>query len=73
MTETIVSSETLVEKPESIAVLREGITSGSISAVQLAEEYYARIAAHNPLLNVYLSLTKEQALEQAERWIASRP
>lgn len=67
MTETIVSSETLVEKPESIAVLREGITSGSISAVQLAEEYYARIAAHNPLLNVYLSLTKEQALGQAER------
>ncbi len=67
MTETIVSSETLIEKPESIAVLREGITSGSISAVQLAEEYYARIAAHNPLLNVYLSLTREQALEQAER------
>jgi aspartyl-tRNA(Asn)/glutamyl-tRNA(Gln) amidotransferase subunit A len=55
----------LVEKPESIAVLREGITSGSISAVQLAEEYYARIAVHNPLLNVYLSVTREQALEQA--------
>jgi aspartyl-tRNA(Asn)/glutamyl-tRNA(Gln) amidotransferase subunit A len=67
MTETIVSSETMVEKPESIAVLREGIVSGSISAVQLAEEYYARIAAHNPLLNVYLSLTRELALEQAER------
>jgi aspartyl-tRNA(Asn)/glutamyl-tRNA(Gln) amidotransferase subunit A len=31
----------------------------------LAERYYARIAEHNPLLNVYLSLTKEQALEQA--------
>jgi aspartyl-tRNA(Asn)/glutamyl-tRNA(Gln) amidotransferase subunit A len=60
-----VSTESLVEKPESIAVLREGITSGSISAVQLAEEYYARIAVHNPLLNVYLSLTREQALEQA--------
>jgi aspartyl-tRNA(Asn)/glutamyl-tRNA(Gln) amidotransferase subunit A len=57
----------MVEKPESIAVLREGITSGSISAVQLAEEYYARIAAHNPLLNVYLSLMREQALEEAAR------
>jgi aspartyl-tRNA(Asn)/glutamyl-tRNA(Gln) amidotransferase subunit A len=66
MTETNVSSETLVEKPETIAVLREGIAAGSISAVQLAEEYYARIAMHNPLLNVYLSLTKEQALEQAD-------
>ena len=64
---TSVSTESLVEKPESIAVLREGITSGSISAVQLAEEYYARIAAHNPLLNVYLSLTREQALEEAAR------
>jgi aspartyl-tRNA(Asn)/glutamyl-tRNA(Gln) amidotransferase subunit A len=64
---TSVSTESMVEKPESIAVLREGITSGSISAVQLAEEYYARIAAHNPLLNVYLSLTREQALEEAAR------
>src|ERR1700761_3326329 len=64
---TSVSTESLVEKPESIAVLREGITSGSISAVQLAEEYYARIAAHNPLLNVYLSLTRERALEEAAR------
>jgi len=60
------TTETLVEKPETIAVLREGIAAGSISAVQLAEEYYARIATHNPLLNVYLSLTKEQALEQAD-------
>ena len=64
---TSVSTESLVEKPESIAVLREGITSGSISAVQLAEEYYARIAAHNPQLNVYLSLTRERALEEAAR------
>ena len=65
--EAKVATETLVEKPESIAVLREGIAAGSISAVQLAEEYYARIAVHNPTLNVYLSLTRDQALEQAER------
>ena len=67
MKDTTEMTETLVEKPESIAVLREGIASGSISAVQLAEEYFARIAAHNPLLNVYLSLTRQQALEQAEQ------
>ena len=60
-------TETLVEKPPTIAALREGIASGVISAVELAEQYYARIAVHNPLLNVYLSLTREQALEQAER------
>ena len=69
MTETSLTThptETLVEKPPTIASLREGIASGVISAVELAEQYYARIAAHNPLLNVYLSLTREQALEQAE-------
>jgi aspartyl-tRNA(Asn)/glutamyl-tRNA(Gln) amidotransferase subunit A len=57
--------ETLVEKPATIAALREGIASGSTKATDLAETYYARIAALNPLLNVYLSLTREQALEQA--------
>ena len=59
------TTETLLEKPATILELREGIASGVISAVELAEQYYARIAAHNPLLNVYLSLTREQALEQA--------
>src|ERR1700678_2080387 len=67
MTETSLNMETLVEKPPAIAELRGGIASGVISAVELAEQYYARIAAHNPLLNVYLSLTREQALEQASR------
>jgi aspartyl-tRNA(Asn)/glutamyl-tRNA(Gln) amidotransferase subunit A len=66
MTETSLTTETLVEKPPTIAELRHGIASGVISAVELAEQYYARIAAHNPLLNVYLALTREQALEQAE-------
>jgi aspartyl-tRNA(Asn)/glutamyl-tRNA(Gln) amidotransferase subunit A len=61
----ILTTETLVEKPASIAVLREGIAAGAISAVELAEEYYARIATYNSLLNIYLSLTREQALEQA--------
>jgi aspartyl-tRNA(Asn)/glutamyl-tRNA(Gln) amidotransferase subunit A len=59
------TTETLVEKPATIAVLREGIASGAILATELAEQYYARIATYNPLLNVYLSLTREQALEQA--------
>jgi aspartyl-tRNA(Asn)/glutamyl-tRNA(Gln) amidotransferase subunit A len=65
MAETLVTTENLVEKPATIAALREGIVSGAVKAVELAEQYYARIEAHNPLLNVYLSLTKERALEQA--------
>ncbi|WP_263355716.1 Asp-tRNA(Asn)/Glu-tRNA(Gln) amidotransferase subunit GatA [Acidicapsa ligni] len=66
MTETT-STEPLVEKPATIAALRAGIASGTTKATALAEHYYARIEAHNPLLNVYLSLTKERALQQAER------
>jgi len=61
------TTETLVEKPAAIATLREGITSGAILATELTEQYYARIAAHNSLLNVYLSLTKDRALQQAAR------
>jgi len=59
------STENLVEKPATIAALREGIASGTVPAVELAERYYARITALNPLLNVYLSLSREQALAQA--------
>ena len=65
MTETKLSAENLVEKPATIAALREGIASGTLPAVELAKRYYARIEKHNPLLNVYLSLSREQALEQA--------
>ena len=57
--------ENLVEKPATIAALREGVASGTVPAAKLAEHYYERIAAHNPLLNVYLSLSREQAMEQA--------
>ena len=57
----------LVEKPQSLAVLRAEIAAGRLRAEDLAAGYYDRIARKNPLLNVYLSLTKERALEQAAR------
>ena len=59
--------ETFVAKPETMCRLREDISSGAMNAVDLAAGYYDRIAALNPQLNVYLSLTKERALEQAAR------
>ncbi len=62
MTEKV---ENLVQKPETIANLRAGIANGTVKATDLAETYYRRIAEHNPLLNVYLTLTREQALQQA--------
>ena len=61
------TTETFVEKPKTIAELREAIAAGSLKAVDLAASYYDRIAKVNPRLNVYLSLTRERALEQASR------
>ena len=58
-------AENFVQKPKSLAELHTAIASGSTKATDLAASYYDRIAAVNPRLNVYLSLTKERALEQA--------
>lgn len=56
-----------VEKPKSLAELRESIATGRVKAADLAASYYDRIAEVNPRLNIFLSLTKERALEQAAR------
>ena len=56
-----------VERPKTLAELREGIAAGRIKSADLASSYYDRIAEINPDLNIYLSLTKERALEQAAR------
>ena len=59
--------ETFVEKPPALGKLRQDIASGTVKAVDVAGGYYDRIAALNPQLNIYLSLTKERALGQAAR------
>jgi len=61
------AKETFVQKPKTLAALHAEIASGGTKAVELADSYYARIEKINPRLNVYLSLTKERALEQAGR------
>lgn len=61
------TTESYVEKPKTLAELREGIAEGRIKAADLAASYYDRIERLNPKLNVYLSLTQARALEQAER------
>ena len=61
------SPESYVEKPKTFAELRAEISAGSTKAADLAGAYYDRIAQINPRLNVYLSLTRERALQQAER------
>ena len=61
------TTESYVEKPKTLAALREEIAAGRVKATDLANEYYARIEKKNPRLNVYLSFTKERALAQAAR------
>ena len=67
MSSEVKAAETFVEKPRTLAALRAEIASGRVKATDLAAGYYQRIAQINPRLNVYLSLTKERALEQAAR------
>ncbi len=59
--------ESFVEKPKTLAELRAEIVEGRTKAVDLAAGYYERIEKINPRLNVYLSLTRERAQEQAAR------
>jgi len=59
--------ESYVDTPPTIRELRAQISSGATKAADLAARYYDRIAQINPRLNVYLSLTKERAIQQAER------
>jgi aspartyl-tRNA(Asn)/glutamyl-tRNA(Gln) amidotransferase subunit A len=59
--------ESYLERPKAVADLRGEIASGQVKSSELALTYYDRIAAINPRLNVYLSLSKERALAQAAR------
>lgn len=64
---TTTAASNFVEKPKTLPELKTEIAEGRTKAADLAASYYERIAAINPQLNVYLSLTKERALEQAAR------
>jgi aspartyl-tRNA(Asn)/glutamyl-tRNA(Gln) amidotransferase subunit A len=59
--------ENLVERPRTLKELRGDLAEGRLKAAELAADYYERIERKNPQLNVYLSLTKKRALEQAAR------
>ena len=61
------TTESFVERPKTLAELRADLAEGRTRAVDLAAAYYERIARINPCLNVYLSLTRERAMEQAAR------
>lgn len=50
-----------------IKELHQKLTSGEITAVELAEQYFARIAERDQELFAYLTLTKEEALAAAQK------
>jgi aspartyl-tRNA(Asn)/glutamyl-tRNA(Gln) amidotransferase subunit A len=56
-----------VEKPKTLAALKSEIASGATKASDLTASYYDRIEAVNPALNIYFSLTRDRAIEQAAR------
>jgi aspartyl-tRNA(Asn)/glutamyl-tRNA(Gln) amidotransferase subunit A len=47
--------------------VREALAAKKISARELAAEHYKRIAARNPELNAFLTLSEERAYAQADR------
>ncbi len=61
------TAETFAERPPTLAALRDEIAAGRTKATDLAARYYNRIEKLNPRLNIFLSLTKDRALEQAAK------
>jgi aspartyl-tRNA(Asn)/glutamyl-tRNA(Gln) amidotransferase subunit A len=61
------TAEKFVQTPKTFAELKTEIAAGRTKAADLAASYYERIERLNPRLNVYLSLTKDRAMEQAQR------
>jgi aspartyl-tRNA(Asn)/glutamyl-tRNA(Gln) amidotransferase subunit A len=46
--------------------LQQGLSSGEFSSVEITQQYLAKIKAVNPELNAFITVTEDQALEQAK-------
>ncbi len=46
--------------------LQQGLSSGEFSSVEITQKYLAKIKALNPDLNAFITVTEEQALQQAK-------
>jgi aspartyl-tRNA(Asn)/glutamyl-tRNA(Gln) amidotransferase subunit A len=66
MTEGI-STPKASPKPQTVAGVRQSVASRKTSAVEQAEQAYARIAADDGAIHAWLALSRERALEQAGR------
>lgn len=50
---------------KTIAELAAGLKNKEFSSLELTQALLARIRQHNPQLNCFITVTEEQALEQA--------
>ena len=50
-----------------VTEIRQGLASGDFSSSEITRDYLARIAQHNPVINCFISVTEELALEQAQQ------
>ena len=57
---------------DSITGICQGLARGEFSSVEITQDYLARIQQHNPLLNCFISVNEELALEQARQADAAR-
>ena len=53
-------------RPWTVASIRQALQSRQISARELTQEFYRRIARENPRLNAFLALSPERAFAQAD-------
>ena len=51
-----------------IDAARSAIQERKTTSMALVESFYARIQKEDSAIGAYLTLTKERALEQADRW-----
>ena len=54
-----------MSSPETVKSLAAKLAAGEASAVELAQDYLARIRAANAALNAYVELNDEQTLTEA--------
>ena len=59
-------------KTRTIADLSLGLEKGAFSSVELTQEYLEKIKKHNDQLLAFITITEEQALDQAKRADESR-
>ena len=57
---------------DSVTGICQGLARGEFSSVEITQDYLARIRQHNPVLNCFISVTEELALEQARQADAAR-